>query len=515
VVLAPWKDPSQFVEWLQRLGPTFVKIGQFLALRPDILPQEYCDALLRLVDRVPPFAWPEVEETLTVELGRAPSETFAYFQRKSTAAGSLAQVHRARLQDGAEAAVKVQRPALKAVVQRDLRRLRRVANVFEKTSVGFAASPREVVDEIESWLLQELDFRRELENLERMRSLVGESSIQRIPASYRVYCTSRVLTAEYLGGTPVSSVLRALRSTTGPQTALRDVDCRLFAERLLTAMLTQIFRYRFFHADPHPGNLLVLPGNVVGFVDFGLCDEIDDTIRESQFRYLDAVYSGDAGRIFKALSEILIPGPLTDMEAFRRDFLAETRSSTARTKGAGKNDAERSPISNYLIGVMRAARRNNLRVPTRVLAMYRALLTVETVAGQLGFGDGLREVGARFFAELQRREFLAQKLNFENVERLAAGVLMLAREAPSQLRQILRDASSGSLAVKVEASESPRRAHSENQRARLLTLAVASIGFSILLATPVPTYFGISLHLPIGVLLIFLYIRAFWLWRKL
>ena len=163
--------------------------------------------------------------------------------------------------------------------------------------------------------------RSELANMRRLHDLASGGGIQRIPEPYPAFSTARVLTAEYLRGIPVSSVLRALRSVqSGRESSgvMRGVDSELYARRLMLATLTQIFRYQFFHADLHPGNLLVLPGNVVGsFVDFGLCDELAGRpVRKSQFRYFAAVYSGEPGRIFKALTEVLIPGELTDLERF-------------------------------------------------------------------------------------------------------------------------------------------------------------------------------------------------------
>ncbi len=512
---------AQFVKLLQRLGPIFIKAGQFLALRPDLLPQEYCDELLKLVDRVPPFPWAEAEAILTRELGRSPSELFVYFNRRPVAAGSLAQVHFARLKDGSEVAVKVQRPNIEAAVRRDLKRARLIANLLEKSGAAFIASPRAVAEELRDWMLREIDFRRELTNMARLRRLAADSAFQRIPLPYPAYSTSRVLTAQFLHGIPVSSVLQELRSsaagTRPPRIAQREVDCQRYAERLLIATLTQMFRYQFFHADLHPGNLLILPGDVVGFVDFGLCDELDEAVRQSQFRYLAAVYSGEPSGMFRALTEILIPSDLTDMEAFRRDFLAETQILAAKISAKDGDGAqvERSPIAAYLIGVMRAARRNRLQVPTRILAMYRALLTVETVANQLGLQEGLRQVGSRFFGGL-RKEVLVREFDPESLDRIAVSLLSLKRNAPAQLQGILRDVADGNLRLNVNVSDSPRKSHAENQRARLLTLAIVSVSIALLLTIPnLPKVWGIPLVFPLSAGLVVVYLWSLVLWRKL
>jgi ubiquinone biosynthesis protein len=427
----------------------------------------------------------------------------------------------ARLSDGTEVAVKVQRPELDAAVARDLRRVRVLAAVLERSGAAFIASPRDVAEEIAGWLRQELDFRAELSNLERLYELTGGSSFQRVPRPFPAYSTQRVLTMEYLSGIPVSSVLQELRAgRLGGKGGggLRGVEPGQYARQLLLAVLTQVFRHQFFHADLHPGNLLVLPGNVVGFVDFGLCDELPASVRESQFRYFAAVYSGDAGRIFKALTEVLIPGERTDLERFRLDFVEETRHWEERRPGTAPGGVERSPLAQYLIGVMRAARRNGLEVPARVLSMYRALLTAESVAARLGGaeGGGLREAGAEFFRDLQREETVRRLFNRENAERLLMSVLELKQHGPGQVAQILSEVSQGSLVVKTEMTESTKTARVRNQRARALVLAVLSVSVALLLTRPgLGTVLGIPLAWPLSAALVVLYLWSFLLWRKL
>jgi ubiquinone biosynthesis protein len=312
-----------------------------------------------------------------------------------------------------------------------------------------------------------------------------------------------VLTVEFLEGTPIAALLAGV--------APADIDRQLVAERLVEAVLTQVFMYQFFHADPHPGNLIVLPGEVIGFVDFGLCDEIDDTIRQSQFQYLEAAYSQDDARIFRAITEILVQGPETDMEAFRREFLELLRDGEASRESSDG----RSLVSHFLIDMMRIARQNGLRVPARVLSMYRALLTVDTVAAQLGYQDGLRRVGGPFFSNLHRREIVSRVLSLDNVEEVAATVLSLVRESPGQLQQILSDAAEGSLSLKVETSESARAKHQKDERTKLTALAALSISLAILVIAPFPAPFSGPLHVAAGSALAYSYLRLFLIWRRL
>jgi ubiquinone biosynthesis protein len=507
------RTPQQFRALLERLGPTFVKFGQFLALRPDVLPQEYCDELLQLTDRVDPFGWPTAQAIIEAELGEPIDVLFASVSRKPVAAGSLAQVHVGRLHDGTEIALKVQRPGLDRAIERDLRRIATFARLLEMSGAELGVSPREVVDELGEWLRQEIDFERELSNMRRLERLTASSSSQRVPRAYPEYCTPKLLAAEYLRGVPVSTLLR--------HDDVGGVDKVAFGERLVTAMLTQIFRYRFFHADVHPGNLLVLPGDVVGFVDFGLCDRLDEQIRRRQLRYLAAVYSGDQGRIFQAVSEILIPSEDTDMEAFRRDFNAETQRvefSSAPDGAGGKETSktERSPFATYLVGMMRAARRNRLRVPARVLAMYRAMLTTETIANRLGLRDGVREIGREFFAGIRRDEIVAQYSDPENLESALLAVLNLKREAPGQLNQLLSELTDGTFSLATRSSDAPAVTRAKNRRTRLMTSAIVSVGVSVLLTVPnLPVLFGVPLAWPLTAVLVAVYAWTFVQWSRL
>jgi len=507
--------PERAVALLRKLGPTSTKIGQYLALRADLLPREYTDAFLALVDRVPPFPWAEAQAVFRAELGRDPAEVFAYIERHPVAAGSLAQVHRAKLRDGTEVAVKIQRPGIEAAIALDVRRIRRLGRFLETRGDSFVASPSELADEIESWLKQEIDFNREFENVMRLHSLAEGNKHQRIPLAFRSLSTRRVITYEFLHGVPVSGVLREMREADPANGALlRQVDPPAFARNLVRACFTQIFRYQFFHADLHPGNLLILPDNVVGYVDFGLCDELDDRVRTNQMRYLAAAYDRDIPRMHKALTEILISTDASDIEGFRRDFTAETRSLEGAAAYGGA--AQKSPAARYLTGLARAARRNGFQIPTRILSIYRALVTAETLAAQLGFEDGLQQVGREFFIELQREDLLKNLFTRDSIAQFLASVLNLMHDSPAQINQILTDVADGSLTLRVEVSEAPRVVRTKNQRARLSTLAILSIGAAVLLTAPgLPAIFGISLRWPLAAATAVLYLWIAYVWRRL
>jgi ubiquinone biosynthesis protein len=516
--------PRGFRELLERLGPTYMKIGQFLALRPDLIPEAYARELMRLLDTAPPFSWSEAKTIIAEDLGNDPAEIFAYINPNPVAAGSLAQTHVARLYDGTEVAVKVQRPGIRNRVMRDLGRARLLARLFELGHVSLVVTPRELVDELTGWMLEELDLQHELANMTRLYVLAEDSAVQRIPYPYPDLSGPRVLTAEYIRGVPFTEILLALRS--GDTDELERVeslgiDLDRLAENLIEECLTQIFRYRFFDADIHPGNLIALPGERIGFVDFGLCDELDETVQERQTRYLAALYGRDVDQMFAALTELLVPTDETDMAAFRRDFSAETRAWLGQiwyqrpAMNGGTPPAERSPIGEWMVGVMRLARRHHLGLPPRILSMYRALLTAETLANQLGSDADLGSVGREFFTSLRLEQTL-RGLSPDHLQGLALNLVGLVRDSPGQLHQILTEIADGKFELAMKVSEAPRTDRARNRRAQLVATTVLAVSVSVILAVPsLPSALGISLAWPLGILLVFLYAATALQWRRM
>lgn len=516
--------PAGFRRQLEQLGPVFIKIGQYLALRPDIISQEYCDELMGLVDQVPPFPWQEAKRILTEDLGDEPTEIFASIDQKPVAAGSLAQTHVAYLKDGTKLALKIQRPNIRTMVLRDLGRARLMGRLLELSGASLIVSPQEIVEELTVWLMEEMDFVNELANVTRLYHLTTRSRIEKVPRPYPALSSPRVIATEYLSGVPVSELLLTFRSdrlNKAERVEALEIDINRLAENLITASLTQIFRYHFFHADAHPGNLMALPGNVIGFVDFGLCDELDERMRKRQISYLSAVYSRDPERIFKAITEILIPSEKTNIEAFRRDFLAEITAKKRKGRMNGQHiggvpsNLERSPIAEEMTRVMRVARRHGLQIPPRVLSMYRTLFTVETVAHHLGTEVSLMSVGQEFFTTLQTEEALrALKLN--NIQASVISSLALLSDSPHQLQQILTDLADGRSSLSVYTSESPKVRCDHNQRTRLVVAAILSVGIALLLTKPeLSEQLGLPLEWPLSGALILLYLWILIQWWRL
>lgn len=504
--------PERLRGLLERRGPTFIKIGQYLSLRPDILDEAYCNELLKLVDRVPAEPFRTVEKTIIADLGGTLSEHFSWIAKRPIAAASLSQVYPARTHDGAHVAVKVQRSGVAARVENDLRQLRRIVRALRTAGVLPDIIAGDVIAELRRWMSEELDLTQELANIARMFDLARDSDALIVPRPYPQLSGKRVVTMELLRGVPFSVILRAVRESNSETIARLRFDRRLLAERLIEAMLEQIFRFRMFQADSHPGNIIALPDNRIGFVDFGIVETLDPVLEAGLLRYLRAVYLNDVDEILRGLDEVLIPGDAADPTAFRQDFLEENRRMRRGRATGGGHD---SPVGRYMMGVLRAARRNDMRLPTGILAIYRSLLTAETVAHQLATDVDLGSAGRDFFERLQR-ETLLRLPDLQVVQAEIVNTIEILRDAPKKLDRLVSDLASDRFRLRVEQFSSLADRRLRAAEVRLVVAALVFVGLAVLFAAAG----GVSTAwLPFRPLLGgALFVNAVWmvvLWRKL
>lgn len=264
--------PERLRVALEEIGGTFIKLGQMLALQPDILPLEYCNALFKLLDRVEPFPYPEVERIVVEDLGRPPEEIFDCFETASFAAASIGQVHRATL-GGRLLAVKVQRPTVESDFAGDIRLMTMAVRSIRRLRVTPLDWLVEPLSEFIAWTREELDYRIEARYMDRLRRNAADNRAERVPEVFWELTTRRVLVAEFLDGLPVLDHVRALEhrdEMTPRRLAALGFEPNAFGRNIIDNFLGDAFRHGIFHADLHPANLMILPDNVVGYLDFGI-----------------------------------------------------------------------------------------------------------------------------------------------------------------------------------------------------------------------------------------------------
>jgi ubiquinone biosynthesis protein len=471
--------PTQFRAALEGRGPTFIKIGQFLAVRPDLLPQAYCDELLALTDDVAPLPFPRAQKIIEEDLGGTLGQLFAYVNPRPLAAASLAQVHEATTHDGAEVAVKVQRDDVLAAIDRDLRDPRELTRLIGVTGLTTVVPTASLIEEFQRFVHEELDLRGEFENLVRMHALTRGSGIMRVPRPYRRLSGRRVLTAELFRGVPVSELLRMTRSGEGDRIPRLGLDREVLASNLIHALYTQIFRQEFFHADPHPGNLIALPGNVIGFVDLAFVDTLPSEAGGALTRFLAGIYGGDVNAMLGGVLKVLERSDQTNLEGFRAAFHTATER-LIRERELRSGARASSPVRDYMVAVIQAARDNGLGIPVRILAVYRALLVGETVAHELGSATDLIREGRQFFAALQTERMFESLIDPRLLGGTAIDLLGLLRDGPGQLQRLLADVAEDRFVLQTRTLQSPVDRRASNVRAQLLVLAIVSVGVAVL-----------------------------------
>ena len=301
---------EELADDLEKLGPTFIKLGQLLSTRGDLLPPPYLEALERLQDSVEPFSYEEVERIVSSELGARISKLFLDFDTQPTAAASLAQVHRATMRDGRAVVVKVQRPDVREVIVEDLEALEKVAEFIDgHTEIGKRYEFTNMLVDLRHSLLQELDFRREATNLEKLRKSMEEFEDIVIPEPIDDYTTSRVLTMEYVAGRKITEV-SPLRFV--------ELDGPRLAEEIFRAYLKQILVDGFFHADPHPGNVFLTDDNRIALLDLGMVAHVSGKFRGQLMRLLLAMSEGRGNEVAEISIQMGEPKPNFDKADFTR-----------------------------------------------------------------------------------------------------------------------------------------------------------------------------------------------------
>jgi ubiquinone biosynthesis protein len=353
---------------LEDLGPIFVKFGQILSTRRDLLPEDIADELARLQDQVPPFPGAISRQIIEHAYGKPINEVFQSFEPEPFASASIAQVHGARLLDGREVIIKVLRPGIREIIARDVSLMKIVANLAERYwSEGPRLRPREIVAEYEKTILDELDLVREAANATQLRRNFAGSELLYVPEVFWPYTRSNVMVMERIHGTPISDI-EALRR--------QGINLERLSERGVEIFFTQVFRHNFFHADMHPGNIFVSPQGRYIAVDFGIMG----TLSPVDQRYLAENFVAFFNRDYRRVAELHIQS-----EWVPRDTRVDELESAIRSVCEPIFEKPLSQISfgRLLLSLFQTARRFNARVQPQLVLLQKTLLNIEGLGRQL------------------------------------------------------------------------------------------------------------------------------------
>jgi predicted unusual protein kinase regulating ubiquinone biosynthesis (AarF/ABC1/UbiB family) len=348
---------------LERMGPTFVKLGQLLSTRPDLVPPAYVDALSRLQDRLEPFPFEEVERIVAEELGTSVHEAYASFTEKPMAAASLGQVHAATLHDGRRVVVKIQRPGVRQRIIDDLDALEEIAGVAERrTEVGQRYGVLGLIQEFRRNILDELNYQREAANLATLGRNLAQFERIAIPSAIDDLTRARVLTMEYVRGRKITE-LSPIRHL--------EIDGVALAEELFQAYLKQILVDGFFHADPHPGNVFVTTDGRIALLDLGMVGRIPPSLQDHLLRLMLAVADGngeEAARI-----SITMGTPLENLFEEEK-FVREVTELVSRFYGATAHEIE---LGRVVIELTKIAATSGIILPSQISTLGRAFLALD------------------------------------------------------------------------------------------------------------------------------------------
>lgn len=432
--IPPHERPKRMRMLCEELGPTFVKLGQLLSTRPDLLPEAYTQELSRLRDDVKPVPFSEIATILTEEFGKPPSAMFEQIDETPVASASISQVHRAILPGGQVVALKVRRPGIEKVAQADLDILRHLAQLAERRLPTVAPSrPVSVAKEFERTLKRELDFTVELRTIDRCRTQFANDPEALIPQVFHEYSTSRVLAMEFIGGVGVDhpDVLIA-----------QGLDLKVLASRGARILFKQIFRFGLFHADPHPGNLRVMPDGVIALLDYGMFGHLDALTRERIGDLLTGLLSEETDRVIRALDRLEVRGDDIDVSAYRRDVSELVSSYSDLTLEA----INLKLLLSQLISVIRA---HHLRIPPDLLLLIRALITTESLARALDPRFDIASALKPFLLQLARRRYSPRRW-LTQAGHTADDLQRIATLLPDVLRHSLESIRRGELTLKFD-----------------------------------------------------------------
>ncbi|GAA5506085.1 ABC1 kinase family protein [Novipirellula caenicola] len=477
VPLSQYSSEERVRMALTDLGPTFIKLGQILAARPDIVGPQLGNELKRLRADVQPDAIEKVRQTLTKELGEQYLSQFQFIDPNPLATASIGQVHRATLNDGRHVVIKVQRADIERTVRQDMEVLGGLAQLAERVE-GFAAwGPCQMVSQMSTMLQRELDFGRERQNLEVFAEMLSSQSTKVVvPKPVRELCTRRVLVMDELAGEPLSKVL-----SDSHHGGVLTVDATLDGERhqlsesIARIYLTMIFDEGLFHADPHLGNLLLLRDGRLGILDFGMVGRIDETLRESIEEMMGCIATGDQNRLTRLIRRIGDAPPTLDESLLAID-VAEFVGTYGRQH---LSDFDLTGALNELSDILH---RHAIQLPSQSALLLKMLISLEGTLRELGAGFDSLDIVHQFVRKSMLRR-LSPRRRVRQARRIYLEAEHFFEVVPDEVLTLLQQARRGEMRLTLEHQ---RIGPTVNRMVLGLMASAVFLGSSLLLAMKVP-----------------------------
>ncbi len=451
-------------EAFEELGPTFVKLGQLLSTRPDVVPEGVIKELTRLQDNVTPLTFDAVKGAVERELGKPLLESYSSFEERPLAAASIGQVHRATLPSGEKVVVKVQRPEIEGIIETDIALLAFIAGLLEKyIPESRTFRPKVIVDEFFKSLVYELDFVIEANNMGRIAANLASMPDIVIPRVYKSHSTGKVMTQEFLEGIPVNN-LKAIEAAGVDRRRIVEIGARAFFKMVIIDGL--------FHGDLHGGNLFVMPGNKLGMIDFGIVGRLSQKSREQLAGMLLALITEDYEELCYIYADVNVSGKYVDLEAFQR----EVQNMIAPYVGLSISELNAGKI---LVESTRIGARHDIQIPGEWMLVFKAIITMDGMGRTMYPGFDLLSVGQSLVQDLLRNQYSPQKIQRELLW-VAKDTMGLLQVLPRQLKWWLKKLSSNDYAfdIRVPELEGIREQLDSNAKRQSQTLLVVGLAIA-------------------------------------
>ncbi len=486
IYLSPWywlrRDRGTYPERIRRtledLGPIFIKFGQILSTRRDLLPDDLANELAKLQDRVPPFPGDQARAIIEKAYGQPVGELLDAFDEQPLASASVAQVHTAKLKDGTPVVVKVLRPGIEKIIRRDVDLLFTIARLAEKYwKEGHRLRPVEVIEEYEKTIFDELDLMREAANASQLRRNFLGSKVLYVPEIYWDLARQNVLVMERIHGTPVGDVEELRR---------QGISMKLLGERGVEIFFTQVFQYNFFHADMHPGNIFVEPSGRYIAVDFGIMG----TLTEADKRYLAENLLAFFNRDYKRVAELHVQSGWVPKSTRVEEFEAAIRTVC---EPIFERPLSKISFGHFLLRLFQTARRFDMEVQPQLVLLQKTLLNIEGL-GRMLYPQLDLWTTAKPFLERWMSEQIGHRALLRKMKENLPFIVEHLPDLPVQINKIVEDAAAGRLVIKWKSDELVQMQQVLRQNHRS-TLSVIS-GSAMLLSSSLLLVFGSGALIP-------------------
>jgi predicted unusual protein kinase regulating ubiquinone biosynthesis (AarF/ABC1/UbiB family) len=395
-------------EALEGMGGAWIKLGQALALRFDLLPAAYCLELFKLLNKSMPFAYSDVREIIKEELRGYPEEVFMEFDAEPFAAASIGQVHRATLASGRRVAVKVQRPRIGQTLRVDINFMYFLSRMIGWMPLFGGTSTRETIREFERWTMRELNYLMEARNAHYLSKNAQEDDKEHNAKIYWEYTTARVLTSELIEGVPLVDIIYAIRSEDHEYLKAKGFskdDLERIARNIAWNAFNQVYQHGYFHADLHPANLFVLPRHAIAYVDFGIAGRLSEDVRQSVGYFACHLYLGHVEEALRECLNWVIPSKNTDVETFRQELKDVIEEYIFSMDGPQVGDRARARTE-FIRRVLHCVRTNRMVISAPFVLHFKALITATRVVYELSPNFDLQHSINRFFRNMIRQDLI-------------------------------------------------------------------------------------------------------------